>query len=84
MLVLVWFIYFCFGLVATTLSAVVTPVRADLDLTYSQMGFILGAWQLVYTVVAIPLGFLIDRIGTYKSLLIAATIISASAILRPR
>jgi MFS family permease len=46
------------------------------------MGFILGTWQLVYTVAAIPLGFLIDRIGTYKCLLIAASLISLSAVLR--
>jgi cyanate permease len=68
--------------VSTTLSAIVMPVRSDLNLSYSQMGFILGTWQLVYTVVAIPLGFLIDRIGTYKSFLLALTIISASAVLR--
>lgn len=59
-----------------------SPVSGDLNLSYSQMGFILGAWQLVYTVAAIPLGFLIDRIGTYKSLLIASSVVSLSAILR--
>jgi CP family cyanate transporter-like MFS transporter len=82
MLVQCWLIYFCFSLVSTTLSAIVMPVRTDLNLSYSQMGFILGTWQLVYTVVAIPLGFLIDRIGTYKSFLLALVIISASAVLR--
>ncbi len=81
-LILCWFIYFCFGLVSTTLSAIVPLVSSDLNLSYSQMGFILGTWQLVYTVAAIPLGFLIDRIGTYKSLLLAACIVSTSAILR--
>lgn len=53
-----------------------------MNLSYSEMGFVLGAWQLVYTVVAIPLGFLIDRIGTYKSLIIASTVITISGILR--
>lgn len=67
---------------STTLSAIVTPVRNDLNLSYSQLGFILGTWQLVYTVVAIPLGFLIDRIGIYKSFILASTIISVSAVLR--
>jgi cyanate permease len=81
-LLLVWFIYFCFGLIMTTLSAIVTLVMHDLDLSYPQMGFVLGTWQLVYTVVALPLGFLIDRMGTYKSLLAAAIIISISAVLR--
>jgi cyanate permease len=82
MLIQCWLIYFCFGLVSTTLSVIVTPVRNDLNLSYSQMGFILGTWQLVYTVVAIPLGFLIDRIGIYKSLVLASIIISVSAVLR--
>jgi MFS family permease len=81
-LALCWFIYFCFGLVSTTLSAVALPVRTDLSLSYSQMGFILGTWQLIYTVAAIPAGFLIDRIGPRKSLLIATSIVSLSAILR--
>lgn len=81
-LALSWFIFVCHGLVSTTLSAIVTPVRNDLNLSYSQMGFILGIWQLVYTIVALPLGFLIDRIGIYKSLLIASSIIAISAILR--
>lgn len=82
MLALCWLIYFSFGLISTTLSAVATPVRADLNLSYSQMGFALGTWQLVYTIVAIPLGFLIDRIGSYKSLLIATVIVSVSGISR--
>jgi MFS family permease len=60
----------------------VTAVSSDLDFSYSQMGFILGTWQLVYTVAAIPLGFLIDRIGTYKSLLLAVSVVSLSGILR--
>jgi MFS transporter, CP family, cyanate transporter len=81
-LVLCWFIYFSFGLVSVTLSAIALPVINDLSLTYSQMGFILGTWQLVYTAAAIPLGFLIDRIGSYKSLLLAATIVALSGILR--
>ena len=45
------------------------------------MGFLLGTWQLAYTVAAIPMGFLIDRIGTFKSLLLAVCIMSTSAIL---
>jgi CP family cyanate transporter-like MFS transporter len=82
MLLQCWLIYFSFNLVNVTLSTIVTPVRNDLNLSFSQIGFILGVWQLVYTVVAIPLGLLIDRIGTYKSLIIASITISVSAILR--
>jgi cyanate permease len=75
-------IYASFGLIFTTLSVIVTPVMTDLNLSFSQMGFILGSWQLVYTCAAIPLGFLTDRIGPYKSLLLATTLISLSAVLR--
>ncbi len=77
-----WLHYFSFGLIYTTLSALVTPVMADLNLTYSQMGVILGCWQLVYIFSAQPIGLLIDRIGAYKSLLLGAAIISLSAALR--
>jgi sugar phosphate permease len=55
-LALCWFIYFSFGLTSTTLSTIAPLVRSDLNLSYSQMGFILGTWQLVYTVAAFPLG----------------------------
>jgi cyanate permease len=54
----------------------------DLQLTYSQMGVILGSWQLVYIFFAQPAGIIIDRIGPYKSLMIGITVISASAALR--
>lgn len=54
----------------------------DLQLTYSQMGVILGSWQLVYIVFAQLAGIIIDRIGPYKSLIIGVTIISTSAALR--
>jgi MFS transporter, CP family, cyanate transporter len=81
-LLLLWFIYFCFGLIMITLSTIVSPVMSDLNLSYPQMGFVLGSWPLVYMVVALPLGFLTDRIGTRKSLLIAVIIISISAVLR--
>jgi cyanate permease len=81
-LIQAWLIYVSFGLIYTTLSAIVTPVMNDLNLSFSQMGFILGSWQLVYTVVALPLGFLTDRIGPYKSLLLATSLIAVSAVLR--
>jgi cyanate permease len=54
----------------------------DLQLTYSQMGVILGSWQLVYIFFAQPAGIIIDRIGPYKSLMVGITVISASAALR--
>ena len=77
-----FFIYFSMGLISSTLSAIVTPVMNDLNLTYSQMGFVLGAWQLAYIFVALPMGLLTDRLGSYKSLLLASMLMSASAVLR--
>ena len=77
-----WLHYFSFGLIYTALSVLVTPVMIDLNLTYSQMGIILGCWQLVYIFSAQPIGLLIDRVGPYKSLLLGAAIISLSAALR--
>ena len=82
MLVLSWLLYFSFGLIYTTLSAVVTPVMKDLNMTYSQMGFVLGCWQLVYIFSAQPVGLLVDRIGFYKTLLLGSTIIALSSMLR--
>jgi cyanate permease len=82
MLALSWLIYFSFGLISTTLSTVVTPVMNDLKITYSQMGFVLGVWPLMYIFIAQPMGLLIDRLGTYKTLLLGATIITASGVLR--
>ena len=82
MLALSWLIYFSFGLISTTLSTIVTPVMNDLNITYSQMGFTLGAWPLMYIFIAQPMGLLVDRLGPYKSLLVGATIITVSAVLR--
>ena len=60
----------------------VTPMLADLDMTYGEMGLILGSWQLVYIPVAIFAGFAIDRLGIRKSLFTGALIIAFSEGLR--
>lgn len=39
-----------------SLPPLVTPILRDLDMTYSQMGFIMGSWQLVYVPVAVFAG----------------------------
>ena len=81
-LTLSWLLYFAFGLIDSALSVLVTTVMTGLSLTYSQMGIILGSWQLVYIFFAQPAGLLIDYLGSYKSLFLGATIISLSAALR--
>jgi cyanate permease len=82
MLALAWLLYFAFAITSASLFPLVTPVREELDLSYSQMGVILGAWQLVYIGAAIPVGTMIDRIGTKRSLLFGALIIAASGLTR--
>lgn len=74
--------YVAFGVISAAIAVVVTPVRTELNLTYSQMGIILGSWQLMYIVVALPLGLITDRFGLRRSLLFGAIAISLSAILR--
>ncbi|MBU2535121.1 MAG: MFS transporter [Chloroflexi bacterium] len=79
---LVWLLYVAFGLVNRSISPLVTPILDDLNMSYSQMGIILGSWQLTYIVVAIIAGTIIDKWGMRKSLFIGTVIIGLSAALR--
>lgn len=81
-LALVWLLYAAFGLVNRSVSPLVTPILKDLNMSYSQMGIILGSWQLTYIVVAIIAGTIIDKWGVRKSLFIGTVIIGLSAVLR--
>ena len=78
----VWLSYYCFGLTIVTLAPLVSEISSDLHLTHSQMGTVLGAWQLVYIGSAIPLGILLDRIGTRRAMMFAIVVIAISAALR--
>lgn len=78
----VWLLYASFGLCMRSLSPLVTPILRDLDMTYSEMGFIMGSWQLVYIPVSVFAGFAIDKWGIRKSLFIGALIMSLSEGLR--
>ena len=82
MLLLVWLLYGSFGMTAATIAPLVVPILEDLDMTYSQMGLVLGAWQLVYIGTASPLGALVDRLGVRRSLGIGIIIIWVSLIAR--
>lgn len=82
MLGLGWLIYFAFGMVMSSLVPIVTLLRGELGISYTEMGVILGAWQLVYIAAAAPSGLLIDRIGPKRALVIGALIIALSAFLR--
>lgn len=81
-LALGWLVYFSFGMVAVSLVPIVTPVREELGISYTGMGVILGAWQLVYIGAAAPGGILIDRIGPKRALAIGAAIVALSGLVR--
>jgi len=68
MLFLLWLLYIAFGLVARSITPLITPILNDLRMTYSQMGFILGSWQLTYILVALMAGAILDRWGVRKSI----------------
>ena len=79
---LVWLLYASFGITSGTIAPLVDPIIDDLGMTYSQMGLVLGAWQLVYIVTAYPLGALIDKLGVRRSLGIGIFIVWLSLVLR--
>ncbi len=82
MLVLVWLLYTVFGVVMRSIAPLVTPILKDLNISYSQMGIILGSWPLTFILVAAIGGAIIDRWGIRKSLFIGSVIIGLSAVLR--
>ena len=75
-------LYFCFGLTATSLAPLVRPITQELNMNYTQMGRVLGSWQLIYIFTALPCGTFIDRIGLRTSLLISAVLIGLSCLTR--
>ncbi len=81
-LALVWLAYVCFGLTITTIAPLVGPILADLNMTNSQMGLVLGVWQLVFIVTASPLGALVDRMGERRAIAIGLSVVLASLLLR--
>jgi cyanate permease len=82
MLAGVWMVYFCFGSTAAAIAPLVSRITAELHLSHTEMGSILGAWQLVYIGAAIPCGALLDRIGPRRGLALGALVVAASGILR--
>ena len=82
MLILLLLLYACFGIVSRAIFPLVTPILNDLSLIYSQMGLILGSWQLTYIMMALVAGSILDRWGVRKSLFAGAIIIGLSSSLR--
>jgi len=82
MMLLLWLLYAAFGMVARSISPLVTPILEDLRITYSQMGFILGSWQLTYILAALFAGTVLDRWCIRKSIFAGMMLIALSASLR--
>ena len=82
MLFLLWLVYFSHGITSRSAAPLVTPMLADLQMIYSQMGLVLGSWQLSYIAVAIFAGILLDRWGIRKSLFLGILVIGLSVLLR--
>lgn len=82
MLLGVWLLYFSFGLAVTCIAPLVEPIKADLNITYTAIGIILGIWQFVYIGSAIPCGILLDKLGARLALILGGGIIATSMCLR--
>lgn len=78
----VWLPNFCYGMTIVSLAPLIGPITHDLGLSRSQMGTVLGAWQIVYIAAALPCGILLDRIGPRRALLLAFLVIATSIALR--
>jgi cyanate permease len=78
----VWALYASFGLSAASLAPLVPLLESDLRMSHAQMGLVLGAWQFVYIVAAIPCGVLLDRLGARWALVIGVSIIVSSMLAR--
>jgi len=82
MLALLWLLYMSFGAVVRSLSPLVTPILADLKMSYSQMGLVMGSWQLTYIGAAFWAGFVLDKWGARRSLFWGTVVVALSSGLR--
>lgn len=82
MLALLWLLYTSFGAIIRSLSPLVTPILADLEMSYSQMGLVMGSWQLTYIGAAFMAGFFIDKWGIRKALFLGTVVMALSSGLR--
>ena len=78
----VWTCYFCFGLTIAGLAPIVGPITRDLEISHTAMGGVLGIWQLVYIVAAVPCGSLLDKVGARRAMFLGTLIIALSGLLR--
>ena len=82
MLLGVWLLYLSFGLNIAALAPLVPVIESDLAMSHSAMGRVLGAWQFVFILAAIPCGILLDRLGPRRAMLGGALLMAISAFWR--
>lgn len=82
MLLGVWLLYLSFGLNIAALAPLVPVIESDLGMSHSAMGRVLGAWQFVFILSAIPCGILLDRLGPRWAMLGGALLMAVSAFWR--
>jgi len=82
MLALGWMIYFSFGMGVVSLVPLVSILRDELDISYTHIGILLGAWQLVFMATAAPAGWMIDHFGPKRVLVAGAFIVAVALTLR--
>ena len=82
MLLLIWAVYTCFGIVSGSLAPISSLLITDLNFTYTQMGSILGFWQFIYIFTAMPTGNINDKWELKISITIGIIVMLASMILR--
>lgn len=82
MLALLWLLYSSFGFITRALYPLVTPILADLNMSYSQMGLVMGSWQLAYIGASGVVGLIMDRWGVRRALFGGAMVMALSVGLR--
>lgn len=78
MLGLAWCVYVSFGMIHRSISPLITPIIADLQMTYSQMGLILGSWQLTFIAAAAFAGAALDKWGIRRALFLGTVVMALS------
>jgi sugar phosphate permease len=61
----------------TALSVPTKTIQRDLDITEQGMGLIMGCWYWSYALLQIPAGWITDRLGSKRSLVLFVTLWSA-------
>jgi cyanate permease len=75
-------LYVCFGFVSSSIAPLIGPISHDLQVSATQMGAVLGMWQLVYVVTALLVGLCLDRFGMRRTLAVGMLIVAVSSVVR--